>query len=134
MFRERHRYGKSIFGLEIHTRSMLCITELYSLFYINKTKIIKFSVYNELTYIALAHWIIGDGTDSYSINYVVMLINILIIKYDIHCTIRYYSFLIIYVYKIYMPKLRSIVEPFMHISMMYKLGKKKENWLSGLKW
>lgn len=56
-----------------------------------------------------------------------MLINILIIKYDIHCTIRYYSFLIIYVYKIYMPKLRSIVEPFMHISMMYKLGKKKEN-------
>jgi hypothetical protein len=24
-----------------------------------------------------------------------------------------------------MPKLRSIIEPFMHISMMYKLGKKK---------
>lgn len=113
---------------------MFCITELYSIFYINKTKIIKFSVYNELTYIALAHWIIGDGTDSYSIKYVVMLINILIIKYDIHCTIRYYNFPIIYVYKRYMPKLRSIVEPFMHISMMYKLGKKKENWLSGLKW
>jgi hypothetical protein len=112
--------------LEIHTRSMLCITELYSLFYINKTKIIKFSVYNELTYIALANWIIGDGTDSYSIKYVVMLINILIIKYDIHCTIRYYSFPVIYVYKRYMPKLRSIVEPFMHISMMYKLGKKKK--------
>ena len=51
--------------MEIHTRSMLCITELYSLFYKNKT--IKFSVYNELTSIALAHWIIGDGTDSYSI-------------------------------------------------------------------
>jgi len=49
-------------------------------------------VYNELTYIALAHWIIGDGTDSYSIKDVVMLINILIIKYDIYCTIRYYSF------------------------------------------
>jgi hypothetical protein len=62
-----------------------------------------------------------------------LLINILIIKYDIHCTIRYYSFPIIYLYKRYMPKLRSIVEPFMHISM-YKLGKKKENWLSGLKW
>ncbi len=101
---------------------MLCITELYSLFYINKTKIINFFVYNELTYIALAHWIIGDGTDSYSIKDVVMLINILIIKYDIYCTIRYYSFPRIYVYKRYMPKLRSIVEPFMHISMMYKLG------------
>jgi len=114
---------------------MLCITKLYSLFYINKTKIIKLSVYNELTYIALAHWIIGDGTfkgiillfctDSYSIKDVIMLINIHIIKYDIHCTIRYYNFPSIYVYKRYMPKLHSIVEPFMHISMMYKLGKKK---------
>ena len=85
-------------------------------------KIIKFSVYNELTYIALANWIIEDGTDSYSIKDVVMLINILIIKYDI----RYYSFPRIYVYKRYMPKLRSIVEPFVHISMMYKLGKKRE--------
>jgi hypothetical protein len=57
-------------------------------------------VYNEHTSIALAHWIIGDGTfkggiillfctDSYSIKDVVMLINILIIKYGIHCTIRY---------------------------------------------
>lgn len=90
MFRERHRYGKSWFSLEIYTRSMLCITELYN---------IKFSVYNELTYIALANWIIGDGTGSYSIKDVVMLINILNIKYDIHCTIRYYSFSKIYVYK-----------------------------------
>ena len=54
-----------------------------------------------------------------------MLINILIIKYGIHCTIRYYSFPRIYVYKRYIPKLRSIVEPFMHISLMYKLGNKK---------
>lgn len=53
--RERHRFGKSRFNLEIHTRSMPCITELYNLFYVNKTKIIKFSIYNELTPIALAH-------------------------------------------------------------------------------
>jgi hypothetical protein len=39
-------------------------------------------------------------------------------KYDIHCTIRYYNFIYprIYVYKRYMPKLRSTVEPFMYIS------------------
>jgi hypothetical protein len=76
-------------------------------------------VYNELTSIALAHWIFGDGTfngiilwfctDSYFIKDVVILINILIIKYDIHCTIRYYSFPRIYIYKKYMPKLRSNV-------------------------
>lgn len=50
---------------------------------------------------------------------------ILIIKYYIHCTIRYYSFPRVYIYKRYIPKLCYIVEPFMHISMMYKLGKKK---------
>jgi len=32
VFRERHRYGRSIFNLEIHTRSILCITELYILY------------------------------------------------------------------------------------------------------
>jgi hypothetical protein len=32
VFRERHRYGRSIFSLEIHTRSILCITELYILY------------------------------------------------------------------------------------------------------
>ena len=85
---------------------MPCITELYSLFYIKKTKIIQFSVYNELTYIALAHLIIEYGsfngitllfcTDSYSIKDVIMLINHIFLivknKYDIHCTIRYYNF------------------------------------------
>jgi hypothetical protein len=76
-------------------------------------------VYNELTSIALAHWIFEDGTfkgiillfctDSYSIKDVVILINILNIKFNIHCTIRYYNFPRIYVYKRYIPKLRSIV-------------------------
>jgi len=32
VFRERHRYGRSTFSLEIHTRSILCITELYILY------------------------------------------------------------------------------------------------------
>lgn len=32
VFRERHRYGRSRFSLEIHTRSILCITELYILY------------------------------------------------------------------------------------------------------
>lgn len=75
-------------------------------------------------------------TDSYSIQYIVVLINVLIIKYNIYCTIRYYkpSMPRIYILKKYMPKLVLIVKPYMHSSMMYKLGYyKKENWLSGLK-
>ena len=52
------------------------------------------------------------------------IINVLIIKYDIHCNIRYFKphLPIIHVIKKHMPKLRSTVKPFIHKSMMYKLG------------
>lgn len=49
------------FGLQLKTRSMPCITELYYLFYPNKLKIIPDNIYDLLTPIALAHWIMGDG-------------------------------------------------------------------------
>jgi hypothetical protein len=51
----KERFGKPLLSLEIVTRSMPCITELYSNFYVNKTKVIKPSIYNDLTPIALAH-------------------------------------------------------------------------------
>ena len=120
---------------------MPCMTELYANFYVNKVKVIKPSIYNDLTPVGLAHWIMGDGTfngisllfctDSYSVENVVLLINVLIIKYDIHSSIRYYNqqYPRIYVLKRYMPKLRLIVLPYIHSSMLYKLGlaiKKRE--------
>jgi hypothetical protein len=134
IFKERFIFGKSLLSLEIVTRSMPCITELYSNFYMNKIKVIKPFIYNDLTPIALAHWIMGDGifngttlllcTDSYSIKEVVLLINVLVIKYDIHCTIRYYNqhYPRIYILKKCLPKIRKIVLPYMHSSMRYKLG------------
>jgi len=76
----------------------------------------------------------GDGTfngislllctDSYTVKEVVLLINVLIIKYDIDCGIRYYKshYPRIYIFKKHMAKLRLIVQPFMHQSMLYKLG------------
>ena len=100
-FRKRNRYGKSLYSLVLCTRSMSCITELHKHYYINKTEVVKLSIYNDLTPVALAHWIMGDGTfngvtlllctDSYSIKEVVLLMNVLIIKYDIHCNIRYFK-------------------------------------------
>jgi hypothetical protein len=134
VFTIRSRFGKPFYSLEIFTRSMSCITELYNDYYINKTKIIKPCIYNDLTPIALAHWIMGDGTfngisillctDSYSIKDIVILINVLIIKYDIHCTIRHHKNIYprIYILKKDLFKLRLIVQPFMHKSMIYKLG------------
>jgi hypothetical protein len=113
---------------------MPCITELHKYFYENRIKIIKPSIYFHITPVAIAHWIMGYGsftrkglilcTDSFSIKEVVLLINILIIKYDINCVIQYNTkkYPRIYIRKESMYKLRKIVLPYMHKSMLYKLG------------
>ena len=77
---------------------MPCITELYSLFYPEKVKIVPHNIYELLTPVALAHLIMGDGswqchglmicTDSYNIKDVVRLINVFIIRYRLECTLR----------------------------------------------
>ena len=87
-----------------------------------------------LTPAALAHMIMGDGlnehgyglilcTDSFSLEDVVRLINVLIIRYNLECTLRLHSKNL---YRIYiktgsMPLLRSIVSPYMHKTMFYKI-------------
>ena len=55
------------------------------------------------------------------------------IRYNINCTIHYHSkkYPRIYILKKSLPKVCNIVLPYMHTSMFYKLGKKKESWLSG---
>lgn len=112
---------------------MPCITELYPNFYVNKIKVVKPSMYSDLTPIALAHLIMGDGTfngitlllctDSYS-HKRSCYINVLVIKNDVHCTIRYYNNIYprIYVKKKSLLKVYNIVLPFMHSTMFYKLG------------
>ena len=129
-----YRLGRPSYILRIATRSMPCITELYNNYYLNKIKIIKPLIYNDLTPIALAHWIMGDGsyngkglilcTDSFKLKEVVLLMNVLIIRYNINCTITYHSkkYPRIYISKKYILPLQKIVLPFMHKSMFYKLG------------
>jgi hypothetical protein len=86
-----------------------------------------------LTPIALAHLIMGDATalnygliictDSYSIQDVVRLINVLIIKYRLECSC--YNALTkprIYIKSKSMPILRDVVKPYMTESMLYKIG------------
>lgn len=65
---------------------MPCLTELHSLFYVNKVKIIPVSIYDLLTPVALSHWIAVDGThngnglrictDSFSVPDIVRLMNV----------------------------------------------------------
>ncbi len=84
--------------------------------------------------VALAHFIMGDGvakqhglilcTDSYNIVDIVRLINVLIIRYNLDCTIRSHTSnqSRIYIRERSMPILRELVKNHMVKSMLYKVG------------
>lgn len=122
----KSRLGRDTIGLQFETRSMPCITELYSLFYSEKVKVIPQNIYDLLTPAALAHLIMGDGskgrhgliicTDSFKLADVVRLINVLIIRYRLDCTIRIHDKkqYRIYVSQSSMVMLTNIVSPYMH--------------------
>ena len=129
------REGKLHYGLYFVTRSLSAFTELHSIFYVNKVKVVPQDIYNLLTPVALAHLIMGDGsaerhglilcTDSYTVSDVIKLINVLFIRYQLDCTLRFHrpAQPRIYIRQGSMSKLRSIVQPHMHPSFLYKLGK-----------
>jgi len=131
------RAGKRNNGLEIFTRSFPCFKELRSIFYVDKVKIIPDNIYELLTPVALAHLIMGDGsakqyslkicTDSYTVPDIIRLMNVLIIRYELDCTLRFHTPTQprIHIKQNSMPKLRAIVGPNMSKSMMYKLGEAK---------
>ena len=108
-------------------------------------------IYEYLTPPALAHLIMGDGsrrdygltlcTDCYTLYDVIRLMNVLIIRYGINSTLQkktsgrlgwrvglprdnQYR---IHIRSSSMPLLRSIVTPYMHCSMLYKLGVRNDN-------
>ena len=123
--------------ITITTRALPCFTELYSIFYVNKVKVIPDNIYNLLTPVALAHLIMGDGsarphglticTNNYSLKDVVRLMNVLMIRYRLECTLHLHKQNNKNGYEIYirqhsMPILRTIVTPYFCPSMLYKLG------------
>lgn len=127
------RKGVPYYNLTISTRGLPCFTELYHLFYVNNKKIIPENIYELLTPVCLAHIIMGDGTlqsggirictDSYEIQDIVRLVNVLIIKYGFNCSIHTdRGRFRVYIKKTSMPLLISIVKPHMAPSMLYKLG------------
>lgn len=94
--------GKVFYSLSFRTRQLSCLNELYNLFYDeNKLniKIIKQDLFHYMNYVTLAYWIMGDGsksknglilcTDSFSLKEVILLMNILKLKFDIDSTIQY---------------------------------------------
>jgi LAGLIDADG DNA endonuclease family len=127
------RKGTITYGLQFSTRRYQCFNELYNLFYINKIKIIPDNIYDILTPIALAYWIMGDGarknkglilcTDSYSLSDVIKLSNVLRIKYNLNTTISGYTNNRprIYIVPESMPNLIKLVKPYILESFWYKL-------------
>ena len=122
-----------VYDLLIYTRSMSCITELYNIFYLDKIKVIPDNIYELLTPIALAHFIMGDGTrtgngliictHNFSVQEVVKLINVLMIKYRFICTLRMnWGKPTIYISSKSLDLLRATVIPYMEPSMLYKIG------------
>lgn len=128
------RKGNLHYALEFSTRALPCFNELYLSFYRDKVKVIPNNIFFYLlTPIALAHWIMGDGavlnkglvlcTDSYTLQEVVKLVNVLKIKFDINCTIQGIKNYRprIYVGPESLPKLITLVKPYFLSNMLYKL-------------
>jgi len=125
--------GTVCYAVRFHTRALPFLTELHTLFYVNGIKVIPTYeiMYDLLTPIALAHWIIGDGaltthglilcTDSFSIADNLKLIKILKDRYQLDCTLHS-SGNRIYIRAASMPRLRDIVLPYLDSSILYKLG------------
>jgi len=134
-YAESKRSGKVHYNLGFFTRGLPCFTELHPLFYINNVKIIPEDIYNLLTPVALAHLIMGDGgfkskgiyicTDSYTIQDTVRLMSVLIIRYDLKCTLHKASNeqgYRIYISRNSLYKVKKLVKSYFIPSMYYKLG------------
>jgi len=127
------RKNRVSFALYFRTRGLPCFNELRHLFYKDKVKVVPEDIYNLLTPVALAHLIMGDGsakehgliicTDSYKLIDIVRLMNVLIIRYNLNCKLRFHTPTQprIYISQRSMPVLRELVKPYMAESMLYKI-------------
>lgn len=81
------------------TRTYPCLTLLHSVWYLNGSKVIPASIFEDLTPVALALWAQGDGTkrnrgftfntQCFTLQQAVLLLNVLNIKFGLDCTIYY---------------------------------------------
>lgn len=126
--------------LSFVTFALPIFTEFFNYFYVGGIKIIPFNLINLLTPLALAHWIMQKGTfgtcgglylrtDSFDPKDVIKLASYLTIKYKFECTTPKASGKLgdlgrkqIYIQKSSVELVRALVLPYMHSSMLYKLG------------
>lgn len=134
--------GKLFFSLTLQTRQLDCLKEIFNLFYLsNKGQIIKTvkpDLFFYMDYLVLAHWIMGDGskrakglvlcTDNFSLQEVVLLVNILIIKFEINPTIqKEKNKFRIYINEKSLIKIKPFIKIYFIDSMLYKLNIKQND-------
>jgi hypothetical protein len=124
--------GKKFYGVQFATRSLPCLTEWYNMFYQNKTKIVPLDLYQYLDYEALAHWIMGDGTpnnngltlqtQSFTVQEVSSIISVLILKFDLKCSLHMQrNQPTIYISAKSMKQISPKLQPYIIPSMRYKI-------------
>lgn len=143
--------GKLFYSFEFMTRQLKSFNEIYNIFYLVPStltfpgakargdspvlrKSITPELFHYLDYIALAHWIQGDGakrnkggivlcTDSFSVKEVILLMNILLIKLNIKSTIHVDNGKPrIYINKVELDKVKHLIKPYFVNSFLYKIS------------
>lgn len=123
--------GKSYQYFSFTTKSILEWNRLRDLWYPKGIKVIPGNIYDLLTPIALAYWLMGDGgwtnkgihlaTHSFTEADVLRLIEVLTLKYGLKCSVH--SGNRIYIWTPSVPTFINVVRPHMEQSMMYKVDK-----------
>lgn len=130
--------GKLFYTVSFQTRQLQSLNEILKLLYIYKEgkyiKTIKPDLINYMNYLVLAHLIQGDGarknkgiticTDNFSLQEIVLLINIFMIKFSINPTIHkeknfYYR---IYINEKDLIKIKPFIKPFFIEHFIYKIN------------
>ena len=103
---------------------------LQSIWYINGVKVVPKNIYDLLTPISLAYWIMDDGgksgngfhfaTNAFSVEDVNLLVKVLHGKFGLKCSIH--SRNRIYIWASSSLQLANIVRPYVHNSMAYKIA------------
>lgn len=93
-----NKNGNIYYSVQTSTRSYPCFTQLYNTFYPNGIKVVPNDIFDLLTPISLAYWAMDDGsiskekygfllhTQGFTLQEVILLINVLKIKFDLDCT------------------------------------------------
>jgi hypothetical protein len=132
--------GKVYYGYEFNTFTFRSFSWIHDIFYTNGRKVLPQNIYEYLTPLALAVWIMDDGgwanygiriaTNSFKLKEVEVLQDILKSKYKLETTIQNISIkdqYSIYIKKQSVNNLRNIVGPYIHFSMVHKLGPANAN-------